>query len=50
LAFNEDHGLEQEVCLSRFTLHVVGGVFAFYVSIEAEDGHGEGIENFKFQI
>ena len=42
----------KKVRLTRFTLHVVGGVFEFYVSIEAEDGHGEAFQilNFKFEI
>src|SRR5450755_4229425 len=43
LSLEKDHGLEQQVGLARFTLHVIGGVFVFYVRIEAEDRHGEGL-------
>ena len=37
MSLNEDHGLQQQVGLSRFTLNVVDGRAVFYVSIKTKN-------------
>ncbi len=39
LASEKYQGLQKQIILPRFTLHVIHRVLVFYVGVEAEDGH-----------